>query len=146
MAALLTERGRRLDTFLESYLAANMPHEFEFDACCLFAADWIMAEHGFDPAAQYRALRHDRRAARRVLAAAGGLSELVSRQMAKAGFQHSVQPGEGDVGLVRGSLVRRGRVVPWLGGAIRGRGSLWIVPIANGLQWADLPFAAAWSV
>ncbi len=107
-----------LKAFLSAY--ADKPFVWGVDDCCLFLADWIEANYGYDPAATVRRTYSDERSCHRLLFWSGGMVRLVSRLISAAGIDR-VPAGEvrdGDIALLK---VRRLKV-----GAIR-VGRYWAV-------------------
>ena len=103
-----------LKAFLGSY--ADKPFAWGVDDCCLFLADWIEANYGFDPAATVRRTYRDKQSCHRLLFWSGGIVRMVSRLVKAAGIDRipASQVRDGDIALLRvkGSKVgaiRRGR-------------------------------------
>lgn len=103
-----------LASFLKAY--AEKRFTWGVDDCCLFLADWIEANYGFDPAASVRRTYSDRTSCHRLLFWSGGIVRLVSRLVKAAGIDRipADQVRDGDIALLRvkGSKVgaiRRGR-------------------------------------
>jgi hypothetical protein len=114
--------------------------------CILFAAGWVQARTGRDPAAAWRGRYDTGFRAHHLLAQAGGITAAISREMAALGFALTSDPLPGDVGLVSvPTAVRGDRVRTETGGAIR-VGRLWAVKGRRGLAGADFPCLAAWSI
>ena len=64
---------------IDEFLSGQMRQKFAWGThdCCLFAADWVAAIEGCDPAAAIRGTYKDRRGAMRVIRAHGGMAGLV---------------------------------------------------------------------
>ncbi|MBB3972787.1 hypothetical protein GGR24_001444 [Hansschlegelia beijingensis] len=77
----------------------------------------------------------------------GGLVALVSRAAAAHGLSPTDAPGAGDVGVVRGAIEWRGRVLRPPTAAVCVGPARWaLLTEARGVAIADLPVLSAWSV
>lgn len=106
--------------------------------CCFFAASWVLAATGVDPAADLRGQYHDARGAARLLRRWGGMDAMWRVHMAAAGFNTTLSPVSGDVGVVRdltGTLVAGIRA-----------GRLWAVKASLGIVLEDFPAVVSWSL
>jgi hypothetical protein len=103
----------------------------------MFAADWVMAATGKDPAIHFRATYWTARGAADALRIHGGIGEIVSA----AGFvrwQSPLQAQRGDVALVQNDKRELLAVVD---------GTQCVAPGRHGLVWLPLADAlAAWKV
>ena len=88
---------------LTEYLrdAAARPFVWGQCDCCLFAADWVQAKTGIDPASAMRGEYHSELGAREIIQSAGSLRELVGHNLNAEGFFEAHVPQEGDIGLLR---------------------------------------------
>ena len=68
--------------------------------CCIFVADWVLAQTGRDPAEGLRGYSTDRGAMLRI-GRAGGFLELAATSMAKVGMKAVQTPVAGDVAIVK---------------------------------------------
>lgn len=118
--------------------AAAEPFARPHADCCSFAADWVLARTGVDPAADLRGAYADERGALRLIRRWGGFDLMWKVHMAMAGFNETRAPHEGDVGVVRDGS---GRMVS----AIRVHGG-WAAKAADGLIIEDFPMIVAWSL
>jgi hypothetical protein len=105
--------------------------------CCMFAADWVMAATGVDPALHFRSTYFNARGAADTLRIHGGIGEIVSA----AGFVRWQSPAmaqRGDVALVTNDKRDLLAVVD---------GAHCVAPGKHGLVWLPLADAsAAWKV
>jgi len=108
--------------------------------CCLFAADWVLARTGQDPAAGWRG-RYDTKArASQIAHRAGGLAHHVAAQFSGLNIAKTDAPDEGDVGVL---------VLPFHGQIVGIRTSLgrWTFKTQRGVLSAACPnVIAAWSI
>lgn len=92
---------------LHDFLA--LEHEFRWggvkgDDCMTFAASWVEACTGIDPAAEFRGTYDTQEGAEELIAAHGGLVALAGRQLAAVGAKRVQNPQSGDVGIVRAQV------------------------------------------
>lgn len=108
------------------------------DDCCFMSANWVLAATGVDPAADLRDQYSDVRGAARLLRRWGGMDTMWRVHMAMAGFNTTLSPVSGDVGVVRdltGTLVAGIRA-----------GHVWAVKASRGILLEDLPAVVCWSL
>jgi len=90
---------------LADYLkgASGRPFVWGECDCCLFAADWIKARTGIDPAAALRGAYASEFEAKDVMHRTGTqtFSDFVCLHMTLADVAETVDPQEGDVGILR---------------------------------------------
>ncbi|WP_133251529.1 DUF6950 family protein [Zavarzinia aquatilis] len=129
---------------LRDYLESCCRRRWEWGShdCTLFAADWVLAVTGTDPAAGWRGRYGSADECRARLLNAGGLEAVVARAMTAARFSETDAPVTGDVGLVRAPTALDGMGVV---SAIR-QGDLWVVRGIRRLLAAPFPTARAWRV
>ena len=105
--------------------------------CCMFAADWVMAATGRDPALHFRASYWNAKGAADTLRMYGGIAQIVD----DGGFVRWQAPGmaqRGDVALVTNEKRELLAVVD---------GTQCVAPGRHGLVWLPLADAAvAWKV
>jgi hypothetical protein len=99
-----------LKAFLATY--ADKPFAWGVDDCCLFLADWIEANYGFDPAASVRRTYRDKQSCHRLLFWSGGMVRLVSRLVSGAGIDRipAHQVRDGDIALIRVKRLKVGAI------------------------------------
>jgi len=142
VAGLLT-RAERVSAYLGNQATRALVYG-ESD-CCLFAADWVCAETGIDPAKHLRGRYRTEAECLRLLAAGGGLEAVVSAAMTRCGFVRTIRPSIGDVGLVRAPVFIGGSARFGVVGAIRARVE-WVVRRSDGLEWREFAAAMAWTI
>ena len=135
----MTDRARALAAHLAS--ALRTPFRPGVRDCALFAADWIVAARGFDPAAGWRGQYANEEESDRLLDSQGGLAAVVARELSAAGLERTAEPVAGDVGLLRTFTDRGRRAV----GAIC-TGPRWVVLARSGVIAAQARPLAAWRV
>lgn len=123
--------------------SARQPFQWGVLDCLLWCADWWKLRTGLDPAASYRGVYCDARAARRLIKEAGGIVELGG--LLKAAETATAQ--RCDVGLVRVKFFEKGRrEVFGPTGAICAGPNLWIVRHTSGIAGGPFPVLKAWTV
>lgn len=139
-----TGRFSRVVEFLTA--ARVRPWKWGTDDCCMTPADWVLAETGIDPAAEFRGAYHDEESCRRAIQEAGGFVQAVGYAMDAAGFERTQSPGMGDVGIVTAPIELRD-TMPVVGavGAIR-CGRMWVCRSLRGLKYREFPLITAWRV
>lgn len=128
--------------------AADRPFEWGVFDCCLFFADWVSWQTGFDPARDLRHTYSTEREMRQLVKLRGGLLALVDNRVSPVCSKTS-EPKRGDIGLVRVGLKGwRGRLVTAPTGAIAMGGDLWAIKTAETrhLTIAKFPLVQAWGV
>jgi hypothetical protein len=65
----------------------EQPFAWGTNDCAMFAADWVLAVRGVDPAEDLRGAYDDEAGAAEILAGHGGLGPLAEELMAAAGFE-----------------------------------------------------------
>ena len=125
---------------LAAYLQrqASTPFSRPDHDCCFMAANWVLAATGVDPAADLRGRYTDARGAARLLRRWGGMDCMWRVHMALAGFNTTLSPVCGDVGVVRdltGALVAGIRA-----------GRTWAVKASRGVVLEDFPAVVCWSL
>lgn len=111
--------------------------------CVLFAAGWVLASTGSDPAEGLRGAYDTKTAAHRLIIRAGGMAALVGPRLARCGCVRTDEPDSGDVGVVRVPVDGRGRLASV--GAIR-CGAFWAARGERSLSYGEFPVVAAWRV
>lgn len=83
---------------LEAFVAAQRARAFEWGVsdCCLFAADWVQACAGHDPADGIRGTYADRHGAFVTVRRLGGLSKIGAR----SGWARTDAPNLGAIGIL----------------------------------------------
>lgn len=117
--------------------AASKPFKWGVCDCCLFAADWILAARGVDPAADFRGTYSRACTANDLLILEGGLIKLTGKQMAALGFVLTDDAQAGDVGVVETMLGPTA--------AIR-TASAWACKTQSGIATGPFKVYAAWRV
>lgn len=127
--------------------AADTPFAWGRFDCLLWLADWLQERRGVDPAAGLRGTYATMLGAARIVASAGGMTQLVARQVGPAGIRPATEPGRGDIAVVS---------VPGLGGGNFGNeagaillGGTAALICQTGLmlpRLAEVPIVAAWRI
>ena len=129
-----------IDGFLQR--ASARPWRWGEHDCTLFAADWVAACTGRDPASGWRGTYSTALGCERALMRAGGLEHVWSEALAAAGLKATAEPRVGDLGLV----LRRSTDLAWRPtGAVLARDA-WASLTPGGLHVADAPIVAAWRI
>lgn len=124
---------------LAAFLRAGGARPFAWGVqdCCLWAADWVLAATGRDPAAVWRGRYRTALGAARLAARRGGFEAHVAACLADAGLTETAEPRPGDVGIVD---LANGPTF-----AVRTRGC-WAAKGERGVVLTDAPCLRAWSV
>jgi len=92
--------------------------------CCLILADWWMAVHGVDPAADLRGAYGSEEECHALLAREGGVLRLVGRLAGSVGAVPTTEPVPGDFGVVKVAGLHIGAILApdgkWAGKSPRG--------------------------
>lgn len=127
---------------LDDYITDNIakPWEWGVTDCCTFAADWVFACTGIDPAAELRGT-YDKDTAKRLIAEKGSLYNLVAPHMDRH-FSRTEEPTDGDVGLVWApvSYEAYGQL-----SAIK-LGQYWVAKAMRGVYAGPFDTVAAWRI
>ncbi|ACM26533.1 DUF6950 family protein [Rhizobium rhizogenes] len=123
-----------------------LPHRFRWggqggDDCLMFCATWVAEVTGIDPVAEYRGTYRTEEEAAAIIASAGGIVPLVDRMAARAGFQRTDDPQDGDIGVVVAPVGVAGDLKEI--GAIR-FGPIWLALGPAGVVGKKAEFVAAW--
>lgn len=124
---------------LAAFLRAGGARPFAWGVqdCCLWAADWVLAATGRDPAAGWRGRYLTALGAARLVTRRGGFEAHVAACLADVGLAETSDPGPGDVGIVE---LTNGPTF-----AVRASGC-WAAKSECGVVLADAPYLRAWSV
>ena len=82
-------------------LRARRPFAWGRDDCCLLLADWWLAVHGVDPAADWRGTYASESECTALLARSGGLLRLVARTARRSGAKRIATAEPGAFGVAR---------------------------------------------
>lgn len=131
------------DEEIAAYIAATAPLAWVWGEtdCTSWLAGWIAARTGRDVGADLRRRGRSKRAVARLVNGAGGLVTLCAGLMREAGCELTRWPENGDVGVVRLPIGRRGRPVC----ALRAGGK-WVIRTADGVLVVPVLAIAAWRV
>lgn len=115
-------------TDLQAFIDSRSAMEFSrgLNDCCLFAADWVLACTGRDPAAQWRDVYKTKRAAVAVLRGVGGMETLGEKVIVEAGFRRATVPVVGSVGVIE--LPGVGRICAIFSG------TMWVAMAKSGVR------------
>lgn len=105
--------------------------------CCLWAADWVLARSGRDPAAPLRGGYWTEAGAGELVRRAGGILALVSQHVAAIGLVEAADPAPGDLGVVQFASGRSPAL--WTG-------EMWVAKAQTGIFAGRYPHLVAWSV
>lgn len=131
----MTTRSERLTAFLAE--GCRLPFAWGERDCCLWPADWILAERGLDPAAELRGAYRSPLACRRLLRLGGGLLAVTSAEMRAAGLAGTAAPVLGDVGIIETAAGPMGAVCT---------GSAWALKTVEGIVLVPATPIMAWGV
>nr|WP_255608071.1 hypothetical protein [Ancylobacter sp. Lp-2] len=111
----------------------------QFD-CSLVIADWWLANHGVDPAADIRGTYSSQAECNALLRQHGGLPRLIARMARRVGAVRTADPQPGDFAIIRAPTL-------WAA-AIRTPTCRWAVKEGDGLTAIRSPLrvVAAWSI
>lgn len=73
---------------------------FAGEDCTTYAASWVKAISGVDPAADLRGTYSTAEEANAIVAGAGGIAGLVGGRIEPLGWHRVDDPGDGDIGIV----------------------------------------------
>lgn len=116
---------------------ARTPFAWGTCDCALWAADWVVARTGRDPAEGLRGSYSSERGAAAQIARFGSLLDAVRDAMELAGFAETAEPATGDVGVVETTVGPALAIRTAIGWAAKGE---------RGVVCAHFPVLAAWSV
>jgi hypothetical protein len=118
-----------------------------FVDCTTSAGEWVIAATGKDPIADLRGTYAAAEEANAIIAAAGGIEDFVGSRLEPLGFHRTVEPRDGDIGIVRAFTgFDAGAVIVKAIPGIRFR-PLWAVMSARGPMVKKLEFTgAAWRI
>lgn len=142
LAAAMSERNGRVDMVLRSFLsdAGKTPFAWGVHDCCLIIADWWLAVHGVDPAADIRGTYATKEECHALLDREGGMRALIERYATAVGAERVSTPKAGDFGLV--TLATGGEVA-----AIMASDGKWAAKSERGLvAFRHASIEAAWSI
>jgi hypothetical protein len=115
--------------------------------CFLFAADWVQARRGVDPAAAYRGRYDSEIGAKRFMVQAGGFEALVDVAMAGCGLVRTSAPVRGDVAMIDLPYLTAKGVARELTCAIcTSVTQKVVVTLDRGFVFGKWPHIAAWAV
>ena len=82
-------------------IGAGAPFAWNIHDCAMWAADWVRARRGVDPAAPLRGRYRTAIGAARHIRRGGGIEAVGRALLSTAGLVETAAPCPGDVGLVR---------------------------------------------
>lgn len=113
--------------------------EWGVNDCLMTLANWVVQRHGVDPAAPWRGRYATAGEAAAVIAAAGGMPEIVDA----TGLPRTEQPGCGDIAVVALPLCGQ------CGAIVAGGGLVAVITVDRGMVLLRVPHrlvVAAWQV
>lgn len=124
---------------LAEYLlsASRRPFQWGQCDCCMFAADWVHAMRGFDPADILRGSYTSEAEAALIIMREGGMRAFAISRLASIGLLETKKPTEGDIGIVKATdgetfAIKTSRY-NW---ACKGRKGIVIAPFEMLLAWS----------
>lgn len=129
----MSTRSERLAAFLAA--GARLPFVWGERDCCLWVADWIVAERGIDPARHLRGRYASAHACHRLLRQHGGFSALIAPAMLRAGLPETGEPRVGDVGIVRAAAGPMMAIHAGTGWALKCVDGIAVLPAAPAAMW-----------
>lgn len=126
---------------LSDYLAgvARKPWRWGECDCVMIAAGWAHLARGVDPAARWRGAYSDRAGCDAIIAAAGGLFDLMDEGLRAIGVERCAVARDGDIGLVQPDGAPR----PVAAIAVDG---FWAMRMPRGVHYAKPSARAVWRV
>lgn len=133
-----------LSEFLEREAARPSPFWGERD-CLMFICNWIKLARGIDPAAPYRGHYRTELGCLRILKRDGGVREIMRARTKACGIHLTQSPRDGDIILIEGPTLRRGKPINAEAGAIyiNDRAAT-MTP--QGLLLLKTPWLLAWTI
>jgi hypothetical protein len=104
--------------------------------CALWAASWVAAKRGVDPAVAWRGRYHSALGCARLVRASGGLQAAIARDMERAGFETTAAPQPGDVGLVDTPAGVAAAIKTARGWAWKGKVGVTVHPLQHLIAWS----------
>lgn len=128
---------------LADFLAqsARVPFRYGRSDCCLWVADWLIAQGRPDPAEGFRGRYRTKLGCARLLRKHGGVLVILTGCAERAGLSPTGAPAAGDVGVVE-VMTPDG---PGLSGAIY-TGRRWATRAVHGLLVSEAVAVAAWRI
>ncbi len=108
---------------LPAFLRASGSRGFAWGICdcCLWAADWVCAVKGVDPAHGLRGTYRTRRGADRIVQSFGGMVGFVDAHLAPVGIARTADPLPGDLAVVSTEFGDALGIVTGIGVAVKRR-------------------------
>lgn len=126
----------------------ELPHRFCWggqggDDCLMFCASWVEHVTGSDPVADFRGTYGTEEEAHTIVDKHGGMVALVDEMAARAGFERTDDPQDGDIGIIVAPAGMAGTIKEI--GAIK-FGPLWVAIGPGGVRGKRAECISAWKV
>lgn len=132
----------RLDDYLEAVMAE--PWVWGRMDCCFFGGEWVAQATGRDPLARVRGRYDTALGAARLIAAAGGLVQLVDSVMAPCGFRRADAPEHGDIAVI--DMPGHGDQAVARASVVIRSGPWWVGRTVDGIAGVQIAPQAVWRV